>query len=84
MTARDTLVTTLESLFARTRNGRMDEHQAEAERLVDEAVKEHVHAKAEESRALMGPRSYPHESERVARYVAGWHDALNHIDSEVR
>nr|WP_159059621.1 hypothetical protein [Streptomyces antibioticus] len=83
MTARDTLVTTLTNLLARTRNGRMDEHRAEAERLVDEAVKEHAHALTEESRQLMGPRAYPGESEFVTRYVAGWHDALNQIDPEV-
>ncbi|MET7939661.1 hypothetical protein [Streptomyces sp. NPDC005302] len=47
MTARDTLVTTLESLFARTRNGRMDAHRAEAERLVDEALREQAGALSE-------------------------------------
>jgi dihydroxyacetone kinase len=40
MTARDTLVTSLTNLFARTRNGRLDAHRAEAERLVDEAMTE--------------------------------------------
>ncbi|WP_406161016.1 hypothetical protein [Streptomyces canus] len=82
MNARETLVTTLTNLLARTRNGRMDEHRAEAERMVEEALKERAHELAEEGRTLMGPRSYPHESERVTRYVAGWHDALNHIDPE--
>ncbi|MEV5319143.1 hypothetical protein AB0K92_16060 [Streptomyces sp. NPDC052687] len=45
--ARETLTTTLTNLLARTRNGRMDAHRAEAERLVDEALKEHAHELAE-------------------------------------
>ncbi|MER7922155.1 hypothetical protein ABTY96_03290 [Streptomyces sp. NPDC096057] len=39
-TARETLVDTLTNLLARTRNGRMDTHRAEAKRMVDEAFKE--------------------------------------------
>lgn len=78
--ARETLTTTLTNLLARTRNGRMDAHRAEAERLVDAVLTEHAHGLAEESRRFVGPRAYPHESERVTRYVAGWHDALDRID----
>ncbi|HLL34198.1 MAG TPA: hypothetical protein VK545_09965 [Streptomyces sp.] len=48
--ARETLTTTLTNLLARTRNGRMDAHRAEAERLVEEALKEHAHELAEEIR----------------------------------
>ncbi|WP_432157784.1 hypothetical protein [Streptomyces sp. bgisy153] len=40
MSARETLTTTLTNLFARTRNGRVDAHRAEAERLVDEVLNE--------------------------------------------
>ncbi len=40
MTARETLTTTLTHLFAASRRGRMDLHRAEAERLVDEVLKE--------------------------------------------
>lgn len=46
--ARETLVTTLTNLLARTRNGRMDEHRTEAERLVDDVL----HEAAEAQRAL--------------------------------
>jgi hypothetical protein len=85
MTARETLVTTLTNLLARTRNGRMDAHRAEAERLVDEALGEHAHELAEAARQVMGPRALPSgaEPERIARYVAGWHDAMDHIDPKV-
>jgi hypothetical protein len=47
MTARDNLVTTLMNLFARTRNGHMDAHRAEAERLVDEALNEKAYVLSE-------------------------------------
>lgn len=50
MTARDTLVTTLTHLFAASRRGRMDAHRAEAERLVDEVLKEAAHEAAERIR----------------------------------
>ena len=83
MTARETLTTTLTNLLARTRNGRMDAHRAEAERLVDEALSEHAHGLAEESRRFVGPRAYPGESEFITRYVAGWHHAIDRIDPEV-
>lgn len=85
VSAHETLVITLTNLLARTRNGRMDEHQAEAERLVDEALKERAHGLAEEMRGLMGPRVLPSgaQPEHVARYVAGWHDGADHIDPEV-
>lgn len=83
MSARDNLVATLESLLARTRNGRMDAHRAEAERLVDDALNERAHELAEEARKFVGPRAYPGEPERVTRYVAGWHHATDRIDPEV-
>lgn len=44
MTARETLTTTLTNLLARTRNGRMDAHRAEAERLVDAVLHEAAEA----------------------------------------
>ncbi|MFG3014326.1 hypothetical protein ACGFZB_28685 [Streptomyces cinerochromogenes] len=50
-TARETLTTTLTNLLARTRNGRMDAHRAEAERLVDEAL-------AEERRRIIPDREH--------------------------
>jgi hypothetical protein len=40
VTARETLVTTLTSLLAVSRRGRMDAHRAEAERLFEEAMRE--------------------------------------------
>ncbi|MDH6625751.1 hypothetical protein M2271_003562 [Streptomyces sp. LBL] len=86
MTARETLVTTTTHLLAASRRGRMDSHRAEAKRLVDEVLKEGAHELAEEARKVMGPRLLPSgtEPERVARYVAGWHDAVDHFDPEVR
>ncbi|MFB7114062.1 hypothetical protein [Streptomyces sp. NPDC056291] len=47
MSARETLVTTLTNLFARTRVGRMDAHRADAEKLVDDALRESAHALSE-------------------------------------
>ncbi|MFE0326310.1 hypothetical protein ACFW08_05775 [Streptomyces sp. NPDC058960] len=47
MSARETLTTTLTNLLARTRTGRMDAHRAEAERMVDEALKEHAQRSGE-------------------------------------
>jgi hypothetical protein len=52
VTARDTLVTTLTNLFARTRNGRMDAHRAEAERLVAEALTEQACGLSDVVRAM--------------------------------
>lgn len=47
-----------------------------ASELIDDFVRELV----EEGRKFMGPRSMGiDEPERVARYVAGWHDALDYI-----
>jgi hypothetical protein len=40
MSARATLITTLTSLLAVSRRGRMDAHRAEAERLFEEALRE--------------------------------------------
>ncbi|MEU3285599.1 hypothetical protein [Streptomyces longwoodensis] len=82
MTARETLVTTLTSLLAVSRRGRMDAHRAEAERLVDEAFHESTARLMDDARQVMGPRTLPsgEEPERIARYVAGWHDAVDHID----
>jgi hypothetical protein len=54
VTARETLVTTLTNLLAVARNGRMDAHHAEAERLVDEALKEHAHELARRQKAFFG------------------------------
>lgn len=39
-----------------------------------------VHELAEDARKFMGPRAYPGEPERVTRYAAGWHDAIDRID----
>lgn len=85
VSARDILVTTLTNLRAVVHRGRMGEHRAHAERLVDEALKEHAHELAEAARHVMGPRVLPSgaEPERVARYVVGWHDAADHFDPEV-
>ncbi|WP_405620278.1 hypothetical protein [Streptomyces sp. NBC_00076] len=52
MSARETLTTTLTNLLARTRNGRLDAHWREAERLVSEALKEHAHELADSVRSL--------------------------------
>ena len=52
MTKRETLVRTLTNALAVTRVGRMDAHRAEAERLVDEALKEHAHELAERIRSV--------------------------------
>lgn len=49
MTARGDLIGTLTNLYARTRNGRMDAHKAEAERLVDAVL----HEAAERLRRLV-------------------------------
>jgi hypothetical protein len=83
VTKRDTLILILTGSLATSGMGRYEEHEARAERLVDEALREHAHGLAEEGRAFVGPRSYPHETERVTRYVAGWHDSLDRIDPEV-
>jgi hypothetical protein len=84
VTARESLTTTLANLLSRTRNGRMDAHRAEAERLVSEVLDEYAHALAEEAREFVGPRAYPGEAEPITRYVAGWHDAIDRIDPEVK
>ncbi|WP_435613276.1 hypothetical protein [Streptomyces sp. bgisy159] len=55
--ARGTLVTTLTNLLAVSRRGRMDAHRAEAERLVDEVLKEYAHALADKLR----DEAWPHE-----------------------
>jgi hypothetical protein len=47
MSARERLVTALTNLLATSRRGRMDAHRAEAERLVEEALKEQAHELAE-------------------------------------
>ncbi|MFD3952201.1 hypothetical protein ACFWRC_19520 [Streptomyces albidoflavus] len=52
--------------------------------LIDELLREHAHELAEKARELMGPREMRiSEPEKVARYVAGWHDAIDFIDPEV-
>jgi hypothetical protein len=84
MSARETLTTTLTNLLSRARNGHMDAHRAEAERMVAEVLSEHAHGLADEAREFVGPRVYPGESERITRYVAGWHDAIDRIDPEVK
>jgi hypothetical protein len=85
LTKRDVLILVLAGSLATSGIGRYEEHKARAERLVDEALSEHAHTKAEEMRGLMGPRvlSSGPEPEHVARYVAGWHDGADHIDPEV-
>lgn len=42
-----------------------------------------THELAEQGRKVMGPRLIDGEPEHVARYVSGWHDAMDHIDPEV-
>ncbi|MEU1200139.1 hypothetical protein ABZ446_28490 [Streptomyces sp. NPDC005813] len=83
MSARETLVTTLENAFARIELGRVDRHRAKAEEIVDAALNERAHEAAEELRTFVGPRAYPGEPEHVTQYVAGWHDAADRIDPEV-
>lgn len=83
MTAREALTNTLENALAQTCVGRVGRAKELAAKLVDKALKEHAHELAEASRKFAGPRAYPWESDRVARYVAGWHDAADHIDPEV-
>jgi hypothetical protein len=83
VTKRDALILILTGSLATSGVGRYEEHKARAEQLVDEALSEHAHGLADEARKFVGPRAYAHESERVTRYVAGWHDALDRIDPEV-
>jgi hypothetical protein len=71
MTARETLVATLTNLFARTRIGHFDVHRVEAERLVDDALKEQAagefdalfHASAERAQVKRAARVYPYDLE---------------------
>ncbi|MBT2412660.1 hypothetical protein J7I94_19190 [Streptomyces sp. ISL-12] len=85
MTKREALILTLAGSLATSGVGRYEDHYARAERLVDEVLAEGAHEMAEEGREVMGPRALPSgaEPERIARYVAGWHDALDHVDPEV-
>jgi hypothetical protein len=77
MTARETLVTTLTHLFAASRRGRMDSHRAEAERLVDAALRERAHELANQIRAHArtlpdpyGPyRTYVNAAEVLATHL---------------
>lgn len=84
-TARETLTTTLTNLLARTRNGRMDVHRAEAERLVDEALKEGAHELAERQRAHDGvePDDYRQPQAWREGYSDGLQDGADLIDPEV-
>ncbi|MEU1254806.1 hypothetical protein ABZ445_16150 [Streptomyces chartreusis] len=50
VSSRDTLVTTLTNAFARSDLGRIEQHRAKAEELVDDALKEHAHGLAEGAR----------------------------------
>lgn len=54
MSAKEALVSTLTSALAVTRVGRLDVIRKEAERLVDEALKEHLIEKAREQKAFFG------------------------------
>ncbi|WP_097964582.1 hypothetical protein [Streptomyces sp. or20] len=59
----------------------MPQIEAEAQELYDVVAAE----LAEKARKIMGLRQLPSgaEPERIARYVAGWHDAIDFIDPEV-
>lgn len=52
----------------------------ELSELLDDLLRAHARELAEEGRKIMGPRVAPLEPERVARYVLGWHAAMDHID----
>ncbi|MFD9442139.1 hypothetical protein [Streptomyces sp. NPDC060001] len=75
--AREILTTTLTHLFAASRRGRMDSHRAEAERLVEEALKEHSHELAEEIRAWVADD--PSGDSRASEYGSS-EPALNAAD----
>ena len=51
----------------------------------DELLDAYAHELAEEGRKVMGPRALPSgvEPDSIRRYVAGWHDAMDHVDPEV-
>lgn len=52
---------------------------------VNRLIDNFAHELAEKARKIMGPRQLPSgaEPEKIARYVNGWHDAADFIDSEV-
>ena len=52
--AKEALVSTLTNSLAGTRVGRLDSIRKEAERLVDEALKEHITDRAKAQRAFFG------------------------------
>jgi hypothetical protein len=83
MTKREALILTLAGSLATSSVGRYEEHYVRAERLVNEVLAEGAHELAEGGRGVMGPRLLLGEPERVARYVLGWHDAMDLIDPEV-
>ena len=72
MTARETLTTTLTNLLARTRNGHMDAHRAEAERLVAEVLDEQANGLAEKIRRETARRNLIRE-EHAEAWEAGLH-----------
>jgi hypothetical protein len=77
--ARDTLVQTLTNALAVTRVGRLDTIRAEAERLVDEALKEHAHELAKKQHATA--REY--EATQSEDFVAGMQVGADLVDPEV-
>ncbi|MFD6361856.1 hypothetical protein ACFWFX_18690 [Streptomyces roseolus] len=61
-----------------------EEDAAEANALIDALLREHAKELAEKLRTEMGPKGMiPGESDRVQRYVNGWHGAADFIDPEV-
>lgn len=47
--------------------------------LVDRALDEHAHRLGDHLRALIGPESYPGESDHIKRYVTGWTHASDQV-----
>ncbi|MFD5161025.1 hypothetical protein ACFWMJ_23600 [Streptomyces hawaiiensis] len=78
MSARETLTTTLTNLLARTRSGRMDAHRAEAERLVEEALREGAHGLAERIRNSKRLRDHTDD------HMGDCNEAADEIDPEVQ
>ncbi|MFJ6237960.1 hypothetical protein ACIQH0_28220 [Streptomyces griseus] len=77
MSARDELLESLLPWNRRPADGEEDACNA----LIDAFA----HELAEKARKIMGPRQLPSgaEPEKIARYVNGWHDAVDFIDPEV-
>ncbi|WP_328742928.1 hypothetical protein OG436_29495 [Streptomyces caniferus] len=82
MSARDELFESLTPSHCRPAPGEAESVNALIDAYRDEVRAEVRREAAAELREFVGPEVMEHESERIARYVLGWHHAADHIDPD--